>query len=59
VGTGAVPPLARALIEQQARDRLSADDIRVTARKVNRTRTNVLMYGYEEGEADEFVKTVW
>lgn len=59
VGTGAVPPLARALIEQQARDRHRADDIRATARKVNRTRTNVLMYEYEESEADEFVKTVW
>jgi hypothetical protein len=59
VGTGAVPPLARAFIDAQARDRLPADDVRVTARKINRTRTNVLMYGYEEDEADELVQSVW
>jgi hypothetical protein len=59
VGTGSVPPLARALIESQARDRLAADRIRATARRVNRTRTNVLMHQYEASEADEFVKAVW
>jgi hypothetical protein len=59
VGTGAVPPLARAFIEAQAHDRLSADDVRVTARKLNRTRTNVLMYSYKALEADDLVKSVW
>jgi hypothetical protein len=59
VGTGAVPPLARAFVEKQAQDRLPADDVRVTARKINRTRTNVVMHRYDNGEADEFVKSVW
>jgi hypothetical protein len=59
VGTGAVPPLARAFIEAQAHHRLPAENVRATARKINRTRTNVLMYRYEANEAGEFVQSVW
>jgi hypothetical protein len=59
VGTGSVPPLARAFIAAQARDRLAADRVRATARRINRTRTNVLMYRYGEIEAEELVQSVW
>jgi hypothetical protein len=59
VGTGAVPPLARAFVEAQERDRLAPDPVRAVARKINRTRTNVLMHGYTSDVAEEFVRTVW
>jgi hypothetical protein len=59
VGTGAVPPLAAAFIKAQANDHLAADPVRAVAKRLNRTRANVLMFHYDSGEAEELVRELW
>ena len=59
VRTGTAPPLARAFARRQATDRLTTDPLRATARRINRTWSNVVLDLYDEDEATEIVTSAW
>ena len=59
VRTGTAAPLARAFARRQSEDRLRTDPLRATARKINRTWSNVVLDVYDDAEAAEVVDRAW
>jgi hypothetical protein len=59
VRTGSAPVLARAFARRQAEDRLSTPVLRETAKRLNRTWTNVVLHLYEDQPAADLIDTVW
>ena len=62
VRTGTAPPLVRAFVRRQERDRMSTEPLREFAKAINRTWTNVELNEYDETEAarllEELAQTV-
>lgn len=62
VRTGTAPPLVRAFVRRQERERMSTAPLREFAKAINRTWTNVALTEYDETEAakllDELAQTV-
>ena len=59
VRTGTAVPLARAFARRQADERLTTDPLRATARKINRTWSNVVLDLYDDEEAAAIVTGAW
>lgn len=59
VRTGSAPKIARAFAAKQMASRLTTDPLRETAKRLNRTWTNVLLYLYDEAEAEELLDQLW
>ncbi len=59
VNTSYSPEVARAVAERYARDRLTAGSLRVVAKAMNRTNTNVVTVDYDPAEAEDYVDSHW
>lgn len=55
VRTGTAPSVTRALVRSHRDERLSTDDLRDLARRLNRTWTNVTLHGYGDDESDSLI----
>lgn len=59
VRTASAPALVRAMVNQQADDRLATKPVRRFAKRVNGMWTNVLLNLYDDDEAAELVAELW
>ena len=59
VRTASAPALVRAMVNQQADDRLATEPVRRFAKRVNGMWTNVLLNLYDDAEAVELVAELW
>ena len=59
VNTSYSPEVARAVAERYARDRLTAGSLRVVAKAINRTNTNVVTVDYDPAEAEDYIDSHW
>jgi hypothetical protein len=55
VRTGTAPVIARALIRSHSANRMSTDELRDLARRLNRLWTNVVLHTYDDDEADALI----
>lgn len=56
VRTGTAPPLVRAFVRRQERERMSTEPLRDFAKAINRTWTNVQLNEYDETEAADLLE---
>lgn len=59
VRNGEAPPLTRAFVERQRDHRLKTPVLRKFAKRLNRTRTNILLNIYDDEEAGRLIEELW
>lgn len=59
VRTGSAAPVTRAFASKQAELRLMTDPLRETARRLNRTWTNVVLHLYDDDESGSLMSDLW
>ena len=55
VATCTAPPVTRALLREQLHDRMSTDELREVARRLNRLSTNIVLALYDEADATKLI----